>query len=106
MNPERWSQLKELFAAVADLPGEQRTPAIQKACRDDTELRVELKKLLAQRDQMGRFLEGAPSATSTGLLSPGSLVAQRYRILSSVREGWEKSMRRKTRNWASESLSR
>ncbi|MGE5325023.1 MAG: protein kinase domain-containing protein [Actinomycetota bacterium] len=82
MTPERWSQLKEIFAAVTDLPAAERTPALKQACGGDTELQAELEQLLAQHDEMGRFLEGAPSATFTGLLSPGSLVAQRYRIAS------------------------
>jgi Tol biopolymer transport system component len=48
MTPERWQQLRTLFAAVIEAPEEQRTPAyITRLCHGDAALVAELEALLA-----------------------------------------------------------
>jgi serine/threonine-protein kinase len=87
MTPERWAQIKEIFSAVTELSADERTPALIQACQGDTALQAELEQLLAQYDGMGEFLEGSPPASAANLLSPGSVLADRYRIVALLGSG-------------------
>ena len=86
MTPERWSQIKEIFSAVMDRSAEERESAITEACQGDAELQAELHQLLAQHDEMGRFLDASASSATT-LLNPGYLVAGRYEIVAFLGSG-------------------
>lgn len=81
MTPERWSEIKEIFAAVMDRSADERQSALIEACQGDTKLQAELRQLLAQHDEMGQFLDGDPPASASSLLNPGYLLAERYEIV-------------------------
>ncbi len=87
MTPERWSQIKDIFSAVIDRSPEERQSALTEACQGDLELQQELRRLLAQHDEMGEFLDGSPPASTSSLLSPGYLVANRYEVVSLLGTG-------------------
>lgn len=87
MTPERWARIKEIFAAISDLSEQVRKPAIALACESDPELEPELRRLLAQHDAMGRFLEGALASRSSGQLGAGFVLAERYRIVARIGAG-------------------
>ncbi len=53
---ERWADLKSLFAAIVDLPMEERASAVESACRGDVALQQDLESLLAADDRAASFL--------------------------------------------------
>ena len=91
MTPERWTLIKEIFAAVVDQPGDARPSALAELCRGDEQVRAEVEKLLQQHDEMGGFLDGPPAASITtpapSQLVPGDIVAGRYRIVEFLGRG-------------------
>ena len=87
MTPERWSQIKDIFAAVMDRSAEERQSALTEACHGDTELQAELRQLLAQNDEMGKFLDGDTPPSAASLLNPGYLLAERYEIVALLGSG-------------------
>lgn len=90
MTPERWVQIKDIFANVVELPLDARHTAVAELCQGDTELEVEVGRLLSQHDEMGGFLEGsspAESKASGEMLAAGEILAGRYRILESLGSG-------------------
>ncbi len=87
MTPQRWSQIKDIFAAVLDRSPEERQSALSEACRGDLELQEELRHLLAQHDEMGEFLDGSSPASASSLLSPGYMVANRYEVVALLGTG-------------------
>ena len=46
MRPERWLQIEELFHSACDLPDVQRDSYLQRACKGDESLRLEVETLL------------------------------------------------------------
>ncbi|HEY6250235.1 MAG TPA: serine/threonine-protein kinase, partial [Candidatus Angelobacter sp.] len=91
MTPERWIQIKDIFAKVVEAPHDARRATLSELCTDDPELETEVERLLSQHDEMGGFLEGnspASSRNSSGeLLAAGEILAGRYRILESLGSG-------------------
>ena len=51
MDLERWRRLQELFEAALDLPREERSAYLDRACKQDDELRAELERLLAAQSR-------------------------------------------------------
>ncbi|MGL6222628.1 MAG: hypothetical protein ACRC6L_03495 [Steroidobacteraceae bacterium] len=58
MRVERWSRLKELFAAALELPRAERDAFVMEACGADAELRTELAELLLAAEVQDGFLLG------------------------------------------------
>ncbi len=50
MTPEQFRQIKELFDRGKDLPPEEQRALLDAECGDETEVRAEVEKLLAQAD--------------------------------------------------------
>ena len=57
MSPEGWQRVKELFEAALEREGSERGAFIQQACERDATTGAELKRLLAEHEQAGSFLE-------------------------------------------------
>lgn len=91
MTPERWTLIKEVFAAVVDQPPDGRPSALAELCRGDEQVKAEVEKLLRQHDEMGGFLEGAPAASLTtpepNRFVAGDIIAGRYRIVDFLGRG-------------------
>jgi len=87
MTPERWDRMKEIFASVSNLSGEDRESALALACAGDPELKSELRQLLSQHDDMGRFLDGASASGFSGRLATDFILAERYRIVRFIGAG-------------------
>jgi serine/threonine protein kinase len=93
MSPERYQQIKRLFARVADLPAAQRPAALDRLCAGDPALRAELERVLESDHAAGRFME-QPALAPMGRLVPQaakeSFVGRRvgpYEILSEIGRG-------------------
>jgi eukaryotic-like serine/threonine-protein kinase len=70
MTPERWSRVKEIFAAALERDPSQRTTYVEAACASDPELRVEVISLLEAHETAGGFIE-QEAAQRVGLASTG-----------------------------------
>lgn len=68
MTPERWSRIKDIFAAALDREPTQRASYVEEACGDDAELRAEVSSLLEAHDTAGAFIE-EEAAQRIGLAS-------------------------------------
>ena len=57
MDPKRWRQVKQLFAAASQVPAEQRQSFLQRFCPDDADLRSYISRLLTSREKADSFFE-------------------------------------------------
>ena len=84
MTPERWAQIKEIFAAIVDQPATARDEALEQLSSTDPELRLQVEQLLSQHDKAGQFMEAMPPLPAAHVtsvrLEPGTLLAGRYQI--------------------------
>ena len=56
MTPERWEQVGQLYEAALELPRDERTPFLRKACGEDDSLCREVESLLAVEEESADFL--------------------------------------------------
>jgi len=88
MQPERWSQIEKLYHAAAALQPGARAAFLERACKDDPELRQELESLLAHDQEAENFIESPALEIAAGQLARGenqSMVGRtvsHYRIVS------------------------
>jgi hypothetical protein len=57
MDPDRWQQVKQLFAAASEVPAEQRDSFLQRVCPHDADLRRYISDLLPLHDKADKFFE-------------------------------------------------
>lgn len=67
MSPERWKKIEEIFQEALDRNPSERQKFIEENCGDDTDLRVEVEKLVARFESDEEFLE-SPVWTDSILL--------------------------------------
>ena len=87
---------EEIFGSALDLPPEQRSAYLVRACRGSSELRNLVEELLIDYQRMGSFLEdpllatnrtGLPSLTVSGqILTPGHKLG-RYTVIEPIGSG-------------------
>lgn len=68
MNAERWRRLNKIFHDAAPLDPVERTAYLDKACKDNPELRAEVERLIHAHDRVGRFID-TPAVASGDLLA-------------------------------------
>ncbi len=90
MDSDRWSQIKPLFYAAAELLPEERGGFIRSQCDGDEILASEIESLLAAHDQAYSFIEAPaidnqPAASNRGDVH-GTLIGP-YRIVREIGEG-------------------
>src|SRR5262245_40577926 len=78
MPPDRWQRIKELFEAALEAAPGERVDLITERCAD-ADLRAEVERLLRAHDAASSFLERPAIQRRT--LSPGELLADRFRIV-------------------------
>jgi tetratricopeptide (TPR) repeat protein/tRNA A-37 threonylcarbamoyl transferase component Bud32 len=74
MTPERWSRVKEVFAAALEQEAARRASFVEEACVGDSELRTEVISLLEAHDTAGAFIEEE--------------AAQRIGLGSAIKKDW------------------
>jgi len=87
--PEKWDQVKELFALALEQDPEQRSSFLRQACAGDDSLRTEIESLLSSFDGAATFLENCPTADLVSRQSR-ALAGQRigaYRIIRQIGQG-------------------
>ena len=58
MDPERWRQIEQLFAAASEQPAAARARYLEQTCGTDIELRRVVEQLLQHADRSGNVLDG------------------------------------------------
>jgi serine/threonine protein kinase len=87
--PEKWDQVKELFALALERDPEERSSFLRQACAGDDSLRTEIESLLSSFDGAPTFLEDCPAADLLSARSRG-MTGRRigaYRILREIGQG-------------------
>src|SRR5271154_6527761 len=87
--PEKWDQVKELFALALERVPEQRSSFLREACAGDDSLRTEIESLLSSFDGAATFLEDCPAADLLSAQS-SAMAGKRigaYRILREIGQG-------------------
>jgi serine/threonine-protein kinase len=95
MTPERWQQLKALFAEAVERPADQRESYISAISREDSELADELRRLLRETEGSSGFLEHTLSLAGGILAVPphakalnaGRVLCERFEILRFIARG-------------------
>jgi serine/threonine protein kinase len=92
MTPQRHARIKELFLAACELPAEQRNEFVKKECGGDGDLRGQVEKLLGFCDNTTQSPQekSIPSAAEEAIyrnLTPGTMIANRYRIVDLLGQG-------------------
>ena len=86
MTPERWSRLREVFGVALETPDADRPRFLESACEGDTELRVEVDRLLAGNQEPTWQSPATMLFPVAAELAPGDMVG-RYRIEAKLGEG-------------------
>jgi Tol biopolymer transport system component/serine/threonine protein kinase/Tfp pilus assembly protein PilF len=63
MTPERWKKVEEIFNAAVEKSAQERQVFLNETCGEDSQLRVEVERLLALDEEAGDFIE-SPVAVS------------------------------------------
>jgi serine/threonine protein kinase len=82
-SPSRWARLKSSVDAALDAPSGGVSQVLRQMLAGETSLLAVARSLIAGRAAMGDFLEGSAatvSRKSTGALSPGAILADRYLV--------------------------
>jgi serine/threonine protein kinase len=93
MKPERYRQVKQLFAGAIECEIAQRPDFLARACAGDEELRGEVESLLAHDEPAGKFIEESAFEVTARLLAAGeaqALTAERigpYKVLDEIGRG-------------------
>ena len=97
MEPERWQLIEELYHSASDLPDDQRTPFLHRACTGDPELLNEIESLLRHGSTPQSVLDmpaiaivaksiAADEFQSVAPLLEGRTISH-YRILEAIGRG-------------------
>ena len=92
MTPERWQQVKEVFAMAIKYPPQERNSFLEERCAHDIELRSEVESLIAANDKSGEFIDQPAYQGASWLseekveLKPGQKIGT-YQVLSFISRG-------------------
>ena len=88
MSPERYRQIKSIVQAALELDPARQAAFLETACRDDPELKAEVKSLLDHDGKAAGFLETPPVATGAAIarLKPGSHLGP-FEIVEAISAG-------------------
>jgi serine/threonine protein kinase len=104
MTPERLHRIRAVYEAAADTPAAGRQALLERECEGDDELRQEVDRLLSARERVPEWLSGPlldaanaavdmhstlthPARRGHVHFPPGTVLAQRYRIVHLLGRG-------------------
>jgi eukaryotic-like serine/threonine-protein kinase len=87
--PEKWDQVKELFALALEQDPGERSSFLRQACAGDDSLRAEIESLLSSFDGAPTFLEDSPAADCLSAASRGMTGRKigAYRVVREIGQG-------------------
>jgi hypothetical protein len=65
MTPERWQQIREVLHHAVELPPQERSAYLDRACAADHSLRPEVESLIASYEEVGDSMEEPALVLST-----------------------------------------
>src|SRR5215467_5250799 len=91
--PEKWEEVKALFEAALEHSPQERATFLGEVCGGDTVVLENVKRLLAEHDEMGEFLERPvitiarthPSEAHT--FAADEVISGRFRIVRFIGQG-------------------
>lgn len=93
MSPEQWERVKDLYEAALECNLSQRAAFLQRNSADEV-VRVEVRRLLAEHDDLGSFLSTPPFVDyrlscerPEKRFAVGDVLAQRFRIIGFIAAG-------------------
>ena len=86
MTADRWERIKAVFDAALEIGQNDRASFLNRECEGDTDLRLEIDRLLAEFEQAGNCLD-EPVAHFNHTFAPGDVAAGRYRIIRLLGRG-------------------
>jgi tetratricopeptide (TPR) repeat protein len=89
MTAERWERIKDIFDSALERSAEKRASFVESACAGDEALRQQVMNLLGEierADETKTFLND-PVARLSNSLSPGEMIASRYRVVHLLGRG-------------------
>jgi serine/threonine-protein kinase len=105
MTPERFDRIRAVYEAAVDAPAAARRVVLERECDGDDELRQEVERLLGAREHLPAWLSGPvlgmahaalasepstltqPGPAARMHFAPGTLLAERYRIIYMLGRG-------------------
>lgn len=75
MTAERWPQLSPLIDSALELPAEERSRYVERACAGDQSLRADLDRLLAESERSDSLMDVAAAERFSLLLEDGDAEA-------------------------------
>jgi serine/threonine protein kinase len=94
MTPERWQQVRQVFDAAISLQGSERATYVERACRSDFDLRLEVESLLSSDEQAASGFLNVPAGSLLKKQAPALTLPDRvgrrmgaYQILEEIGHG-------------------
>jgi eukaryotic-like serine/threonine-protein kinase len=94
MQPEHWNRIKIIFDELMDVPPEDRTDFLARACGADTDLQKKVQALIDNAEATTDFLETKHRERIMPKLKPlinvfaaGDVISGRYRVLHFIAKG-------------------
>ena len=95
MNPDKWKAANEIFHAALDLPASERDSYVSITSAGDSEVELEVRRLLKADSEAGSYLETPAVPISNAELSdstpipfqPGDVLKHRFKIICHVGQG-------------------
>src|SRR5215469_9650016 len=105
MTPERFDRIRAVYEAAVDAPAASRQRVLERECTGDDELRQAVERLLGAREHLPEWLSGPvlgmahaalagepttltqPGPAARMRFAPGTLLAERYRIIYMLGRG-------------------
>ena len=86
MTADRWERIKAVFDAALEISQNNRASFLNRECEGDTDLRLEIDRLLAEFEQTRNCLD-EPVAYFNHTFAPGDVAPGRYRIIRLLGRG-------------------
>ena len=92
MKGEFWAQVEDAYLEAAELPGEQRTPFLEKVYRDRPDVRREVESLLEHKEAAEHLTQSSIVVSAAKLFDDdddliGTIVGGKYRVRECIGSG-------------------
>lgn len=83
----RWSRVKRIFQDALELPVEQRDEFLDRECRDDGDVRGEVRGMLDDAEDAAQFFDPEEKRAAQRTFENGAVLVNRFRIIDFIGSG-------------------